>query len=193
MPYTDWIPVLDLIHDKKTSKILEFGIGEGTRALVKNFGDVFSLEILDNKDWFQKMYDELKSNDNFGGLYIDAPELFAAHKKFVESAYPTPRGQNFQDERPSKLLLDILERTKAEIDYSQYQVFFVDAGVYLRGEIVNFVKQFKPRYILVHDTNGFEDYGYDLAQCEDYLYLNFQTCEGCDGTGLFIRKEPCER
>ncbi len=186
MAYTDWIPVLQVIQGKKQLNILEFGIGAGTKALVDSFKEVFSLEILNNREWFDKTVEQLKDYTNFNHQYIDAQELFAAHEKFTKSALPTSRGNNFQDERPSHLLLDILEKTKETIDYPNYQVFFVDAGVYLRGEIVNFVFQFKPQYIMVHDTNGFDDYGYNLCENEDYIFFSFQTG---DGTGLFIRKE----
>ena len=186
MAYTDWIPVLEILQDKKETSILEFGIGAGTKALVDNFGEVFSLEILNDREWFDKTVDQLKGYKNYRAKYIHAPELFVAHDEFTKSEQPNHRGNNFQAERPAKLLLDILEESKGSIDYGKYDGFFVDAGVYLRGEIVNFVLQFKPKFVLVHDTNGFNDYGYDLVTSDDYVYFGFQTG---DGTGLFWRKE----
>jgi hypothetical protein len=186
MAYTDWIPVLEIIQDKKETSILEFGIGAGTKALVDNFGQVFSLEILNDREWFDKTVDQLKDYKNYRAKYIDAPELFAAHDEFTKSAKPNHRGNNFQAERPAKLLLEILEESKNSVGYSDFDGFFVDAGVYLRGEIVNFVLQYKPRFVLVHDTNGFDDYGYNLVTSGEYAYFGFNTG---DGTGLFLRKE----
>lgn len=188
MSYTDWIPVLEILQDKKQLSILEFGIGAGTKALVNNFEKVFSLEILNDREWFDKTVEQLKDYKNYRAEYIDAPELFAAHTEFTKSAKPTPRGNNFQSERPAKLLLEILENSKSLVNYGEYDGFFVDAGVYLRGEIVNFVLQFKPKFVLVHDTNGFDDYGYNLVDTDEYAYFGFQTG---DGTGLFWRKEKC--
>lgn len=185
MAYTDWIPVLGIIPDKKELKILEFGIGAGTKALVDQFKEVFSFEILNNREWFDKTVEQLKSYNNFCYLYKDAQELFAAHEKFTASALPTPYGNNFQDDRPVELLLEILNESKGSVDYSSFDVFFVDAGVYLRGEIVNFVMQFNPKYIMVHDTNGFEDYGYNLCTSDKYKYFAFNSG---DGTGLFVRQ-----
>lgn len=185
MAYTDWIPVLGIIPDKKELKILEFGIGAGTKALVDEFEEVFSLEILNDREWFDKTVEQLKDYQNFDYEYVDAPELFEAHEKFTKSALPTPYGNSFQDERPSELLLDILEQSKGFIAYEIYDVFFVDAGVYLRGEIVNFVMEYLPKYIMVHDTNGFEDYGYNLCVSDRYKYFSFNTG---DGTGLFVRQ-----
>lgn len=185
MAYTDWIPVLGLIPDKKRLKILEFGIGAGTKALVDEFGEVFSLEILNNREWFDKTVEQLKDYNNFQHQYIDAQELFDQHEKFTKSALPDSHGNNFQDKRPSGPLLDILHKTKEDVDYFKYDVFFVDAGVYLRGEIVNFLFRYKPKYIMVHDTNGFDDYGYNLCVTDEYKFFNFNTG---DGTGLFVRQ-----
>lgn len=185
MAYTDWIPVLGIIPDKKELKILEFGIGAGTKALVDEFKEVFSFEILNNREWFDKTVEQLKDYQNFNHKYVDAQELFVAHEKFTASSLPTPYGNNFQDERPAELLLEILNESKSSIDYSAFEMFFVDAGVYLRGEIVNFVMQFNPKYIMVHDTNGFEDYGYNLCTSDKYKYFAFNTG---DGTGLFVRQ-----
>ena len=186
MAYTDWIPVLEIIQDKKQTSILEFGIGAGTKALVDNFEEVFSLEILNDREWFDKTVDQLKEYKNYAAKYIHAPELFSAHEEFAKAAQQNYRGNNFQGERPAKLLLEILEESKSSIDYGKYDGFFVDAGVYLRGEIVNFVLQYKPRFVLVHDTNGFDDYGYNLVKSDEYAYFGFNTG---DGTGLFLRKE----
>jgi len=108
MAYTDWIPVLGIIPDKKELKILEFGIGAGTKALVDNFKEVFSFEILNNREWFDKTVEQLKEYKNFLYKYHDAPELFAAHDKFIKSALPDNHGNNFQDHRPAELLLEIL-------------------------------------------------------------------------------------
>jgi len=186
MAYTDWIPVLGIIPDKKELKILEFGIGAGTKALVEEFKSVFSFEILDNRKWFDKTVEQLKNYQNFQHEYIEAQELFEIHKEFAESMFTDTNGEtNFLKERPSKPLIEILERSKKNINYSDFDVIFVDAGVYLRGEIVNFVMQFNPKYIMVHDTNGFVGYGYNLCISDKYKYFAFNTG---DGTGLFVRQ-----
>lgn len=174
MSYTDWIPILDKIEDKKSLSILEFGIGVGTKALVDNFKRVFSLEINNQSDWFNKISNELQNSPNWSGQYIDSQEVIKKHLELAAT-----------NVRDSKALLALLEETKEFIDYSSFDVFFVDTGFYFRGEVVNFLVQFSPKIIMVHDTNGMGMYGYNLVPDDQYLLSTFDTG---DGTGLFKRK-----
>lgn len=186
MAYTDWTPILEMIQGKKDSSILEFGCGQGTKALVDNFKKVFSFEIQNDRFWFDKTVNDLQGRENYQYDYVDAPELFAEHDEFTKSERPNHLGRNFQAIRPARRLLEILEKSKERIPYKDFDGFFVDAGLYLRGEMVNFVLQFEPKFIMVHDTNGFADYGYNLVNTEDYFFFHFATE---DGTGMYLKKE----
>ena len=55
MPYTDWINTMNThIIDKENLSIIEFGLGEGTDYLLKNFKSVFSYELMDTDKWYKE-------------------------------------------------------------------------------------------------------------------------------------------
>lgn len=192
MAYTDWTNHLHNIPNKEELNILEFGLGMGTATLAKEFKSVYSLEITDNDEWFNKVKEITKEYPNWDGEFVLAESLIEKHEKFGAS--------DFTIERDVQELEDILEDSKSRVNYTDYEAFFVDAGVYFRGEIVNFCLQFEPRYVMIHDTNGMESYGYNLCS---YMYqgelrannpkYKFEIFAGWqqmeDGTGLFTRKE----
>ena len=192
MAYTDWSNHLRYIPRIKELNILEFGLGLGTPELTKRFKTVYSLEISDSDEWFNTAKDAVKDFPNWDGELILAKSVIEKHEKYAQS--------NFTDERDTQELEDLLEESKSRINYSDYEFFFVDAGVYFRGEIVNFCFQFNPQYIMIHDANGMHGYGYDLcvymqqgewrANDPRYSFKIFdRVAQIEEGTGLFTRND----
>lgn len=192
MAYTDWTNHLHNMSDKQELNILEFGLGVGTLSLVNEFKSVYSFEINNNDEWFNKTKETVERYSNWAGEFVLAESLIQKHKEFAQSG--------FTIERDTQELEDILEDSKSRVNYADYEVFFIDAGVYFRGEIVNFCFQFEPRHIMIHDANGIWNgaYGYNLCIHNDEgeprannpnYKLEMFTGRGEDGTGLFTRKE----
>lgn len=170
MPYTDWIEfVEETIVNKKTLNILEFGLGEGTNYLIKNFNKVFSYELMDDRSWFDKTVNILKENNNWGYKFIHFSEF-----GFLENSPILPE----------KLLEDIDNIITSET----FDVIFMDGGYHNRGDIVNYIiNKFYPKYVIIHDTNfAYKADGYDrIILPENYVTKTYSFGEG---TTIFIKQ-----
>lgn len=171
MAYTDWIDIVDTtILEKNKTSILEFGLGDGTEYLVKNFKNVYSYELIDDADpsleeWSKICIDKFKTSTNW---------------EYEVVKYDTI---GFADYNPN-LCIKLLERIDTLFKKYNFQAVLVDGGYHVRGDIANYIlNKFAPKYVAIHDTNyNYEVDGYGRIQ----LPANYTTVKYTQGEGTHI-------
>jgi hypothetical protein len=162
MAYTDWIPTMDSIKNKKNLSIIEFGLGDGTEFLINNFKNVHSFELADTKTWFDEANVKYANSKNWTCE-------FAHFDNYGFYDYMLNLPQALLDK-----LVDLFSQSK-------YDIVFMDGGYHNRGQIANFIlNQFSPKAMIIHDINyAFQQDMYDqIIVPEDYSFVDDTNGEG---------------
>jgi len=159
----------DFIPNKKELSILEFGLGDGTEYLLKNFKSVYSYELMNTSSWYDNTVKKLSIHENWDHKLVLWNEI------------------NFRDydtNLPPKLLSDIDNL----FEKNNYDVVFMDGGYHVRGDIVNvIINKFFPKYIVIHDINfAFKEDGYERIVIPEN-YITEKNTIG-EGSMIFIKK-----
>ncbi len=138
--YIDWTPfVQDLVaRNGKFNKILELGLGLGTKTLLESADMVYSVELLANPEhegWIEQMKVEYKGWDNWKPYLFKCEDAYDNKIKFQVSAHIT--------------------RIKPDL-------VFVDPGIHCRGDLVNLAMSKKVPMVMAHDTKCGDEEGKDL-------------------------------
>ena len=121
MPYTDWIELIEKeIPNKKDLSILEFGLGDGTEYLLKNFKNVYSYELMNTSNWYDITVKKYSDFTNW------------KHKLVLWNEIGF---KDYDTNLPKSLLDDIDSLLKDDL----YDVVFMDGGYHVRGDIVNVI------------------------------------------------------
>lgn len=170
MPYTDWIELMETsIPNKKELSIIEFGLGDGTEYLLKNFKDVYSYELMDTSNWYNTTVKKFSLYENW------------KHKLVLWNDI------GFKD-NDLNLPKDLLNEIDYLFENNNFDVVFMDGGYHVRGDIVNvIINKFYPKYVVIHDVNfAFIADGYDRIK----LPPNYRTEKNTvgEGTMIFIKE-----
>jgi len=166
MPYTDWIDLMESeIPNKKDLSMIEFGLGDGTDYLLKNFKNVFSYELMYTKTWYLEAVEKFSINENWEHKFVSWNEIGF---------------RDYEINLPEQLLQDIDDL----FEKNNYDVVFMDGGYHVRGDIVNYIiNKFYPKYIVIHDINyAFEEDGYHRISIPE----NYRTEKNTNGEGTMI-------
>lgn len=170
MPYTDWIELMDSsIENKKELSIIEFGLGDGTEYLLKNFKDVYSYELMDTGAWYDETVSKFELYKNWKHKLVLWGEI-----GFMD----------YNQNLPELLLSEIDDLFTS----NNFDVVFMDGGYHVRGDIVNYIiNKFFPKYIVIHDTNyAYEIDGYHRIILPDNYKIE-KSITG-EGTIIFIKE-----
>jgi hypothetical protein len=191
-PPQDWHHYFqEIFKVKKINNLLEFGLGVGTEFLLENCGEVTSVELSlgsYNLEWYQQTKQKLKEYKNWEVFYIDLPDdIKNADSRAQNLKFPLENTEYL------KTLKDIAENY---INRKKYDFIFVDAGIHLRGDLVNMCFG-KTDIIAAHDTSRVpyrvipNVYGYNIVDVpENYTELYYE-CTYM-GTTIWIRNEHSE-
>jgi hypothetical protein len=166
MPYTDWIDLMETeIPNKQDLSMIEFGLGDGTEYLLKNFKNVFSYELMNTKTWYLEAVQKFSINENWDHKLVLWEEIGF---------------RDYEVNLPEQLLKDI----DTLFEKNNYDTVFMDGGYHVRGDIVNYIiNKFYPKYIVIHDINyAFEEDGYHRISVPS----NYRTEKNTNGEGTMI-------
>lgn len=169
MPYTDWTNIFDTdIPNKKELSIIEFGLGEGTEYLLKNFKFVYSYELINTRQWYDYTINKFSEYKNWNHELILFDEV------------------GFQDYNPNLPQVVLNNITNLFTKY-KFDVAFIDGDYHVRGDIANFIlNNFQPKYVAIHDVNfAFLEDGYDRIN----LPSNYTSVTSTIGEGTTIFKK----
>lgn len=169
MPYTDWTNIFDTdIPNKKELSIIEFGLGEGTEYLLKNFKHIYSYELINTREWYDYTVNKFSEYKNWDHELVLFSEV------------------GFQDYNPN-LPIPVLNRITELFNKYKFDIAFVDGDYHVRGDIANFIlNNFQPKYVAIHDVNfAFLADGYDRIN----LPLNYTSVTSTIGEGTTIFKK----
>ncbi len=176
--YINWSKSLDLIDKIEEKTILELGCGLGTKKLLDKCKKVYSFEVAQTKEWYDKCIEDYKSYNNWHSQFylMSQVGLDIADKVLLDSS-----GEIRQTEA-LKPFYDLLQQFVSVNDKS-IDVALVDQGFHLRGETATYFLQRQIPYVIVHDiTDCIYIYGYDKIVCPS----NYTVKEIKD-TRLYIR------
>lgn len=142
----------------KGKKMVEFGLGKGTKYLLDNCEKVHSIEInLGDREWYDICVEEYKNSPKW------SVEIFLVD----EDKY---------DKKLAKEIQDIAQG---------YDVAFVDPGVHFRPEVVNALFG-HVNVIIAHDTFvGEEDYHWKrIKSPKGYKRIDFTHGQG---TSIWVK------
>lgn len=161
MGFIDWqLFMQEQLEGKKVEKLLELGLGEGTKFLLTLSPKVYSIELAclpEHHEWFDRIENELRGEEGW------KPYLYECEDKYEVRVKTYVSGQ--------------LGRIKPD-------VVFVDPGVHFRGDLVNLMMEKKVKYIFAHDTKqGFDDesgdiYGWNKIEGKGYKRTDHEDGEG---------------
>lgn len=144
MSYHDWqIPVSEVIEREKVKRVIEFGLGAGTKLFIDKCEYVVSVEFGKSDEWVKKCMDDFKDSRNWiVKMHVCEDKFSPQIKKYIQEIV---KGSD------------------------PFELAFVDPGVHFRPEIVNTLFGIVP-HILAHDTNvGEEDYHWSrIKKPENY-------------------------
>jgi hypothetical protein len=158
----DWKEAFRIIKGKRDlNKIVEFGLGEGSKLLKKKCNYLHSIEIVVNQEqfgWADYVASELKDyGENYRQSVIEYTDTWD----------------------------DTLQAKIDEVFEEEYDLAFVDSGCHCRGELVNYCLRKNIPIVMAHDTNhGFDKYGWDLIDNRD-LYKKVSFPDG-EGTSVYV-------
>lgn len=168
MSYTDWIPTMDSITNKKNLSVFEFGLGYGTEYLLDNFKQVYSFELAQNNDWYGMVKQMFGNRENWKIEFLDFNEVDFIYT--LMSELPNP----------------LIEKINS-IFQDKYDVVFIDGGYLTRGLIANLVlNNFRPNFMVVHDILAMEVYGYEKIICPEGY--DFTDDNNGEGTRIYFKK-----
>jgi hypothetical protein len=176
MSYTDWTGAVEAtIPERKQLKILEFGLGAGTKYLVDNFKYVYSYELIDERDHSLKEWAEISKNDY---KYYTNWDVEVVNWSDI----------NFKDYNPN-LVSGLTDRIDMLFAEHNFEAVLVDGGYHVRGDIANYIlNKFTPKYVLIHDTNfNYVVDGYERIQKPE-LFEIYNHTDG-EGTHVYINKQ----
>ena len=188
-PPQDWNYYFrEIFSHEKINNFLEFGLGVGTEFLLENCEKVTSVELSlgsYNLEWYEKTKEKLKDYDNWESHYVNVPEEISnADQRAQKLRFP------LEDTKYLKVLKKI---TDPFISNSAYDFIFVDAGIHLRGDLVN-ISFDKADIIAAHDTSRDHNrvlkniYGYNIVNAPDnYTEIHYE-CTYM-GTTLWIKND----
>lgn len=189
-PWTDHIVhFAKLFQIQKIHSFLEFGVGEGTKYYLEHCDEVTSIELLDSSKINNVVYYEqclalFKSYSNWHPiLYLCEPHLERA-SIIAEKWHVDPTTLNREYMKEIHYICDVLFENKS------YDVAFVDAGIAVRGSIVNALFD-RVDIIAAHDTNALpKTYGWAWVK-KPSNYERIVFTEG-SGTCFWIKKSRVE-
>lgn len=173
--YLDWVGSLELISDKTSKTILEFGCGFGTQYLCNEFAKVYSFEVYGTREWYDKTVELLSQWDNWEGRFYTPIELEL--KEAIETIYINPNVRNESAFHTNGGLYDKLSEF---VDLSKIDVAFVDHSMNMRGETVNYLMEIGIPIIFAHDTkHGHSTYGWNkIEKNPNYEVSNYNCYQG---------------
>ena len=153
--FIDWqYPFHRLFVEFMPKRILEIGVGVGTKFLVEHGKLVISLELLkdeDKRQWYDLTCEELKYKPNWSGFLLECEDKM------------TPEVEEW--------LLKYMSQG--------WDLIFVDPGVHFRPEIINLCFG-NCKVVAAHDTSwGEDDYHWDRVEApEDYHKVALSSGQG---------------
>lgn len=176
--YINWSQSLDLIKNIHKKTIVELGCGVGTKILLDRFKKVYSFEVAQTREWYDKCIQDYHQYNNWGSEFylMSNIKLDIADKMLLDS---NGVNRNVESLKP---FYDLLEQF-IPINDKNIDVALIDQGFHLRGETVTYFLQRQIPYVIVHDiTDCIYIYGYDKIICPS----NYTVKEVKD-TRLYIR------
>ena len=199
-----------IIQTYDIKSIVEFGLGMGTRTFFEFCNRVTSIEFYSPND---DLADSLKISSEEWMNICKANEEFVKFKNWelipievgprtIEAEWDVtgkgPRQVSRGDNPSSDEYIQELEDGLSDIQFEKFDLAFVDAGIHLRGDLVNLMID-KVNIITDHDTNQPEIYGYKrIVPPEHYVKfsagLPWGTLQGVDiyVNTLFTDKVPLD-
>ncbi len=149
--YTDHVQhFAKLFNQVKVDGFIEFGLGKGTKYFLDHCDRVTSVEILaegQSDGWFNHCTALYAHVDHWNPILFRGSSrmAFANNLAFGQHKDPT-----LYD---SAYILEFKDLCEDVFKAQKYEVAFVDAGVHMRGELVNELFD-RAEIIAAHDTNG---------------------------------------
>ena len=186
--------LLDLVPN---NRMVEFGLGEGTQYFLNRFNKVVSVEFfspdqniaskyrISNDYWMDHFKKEFSSYSNWEVVGIPLGEEILKAEEDITGVGELPRGSDPRNDYKTELhaLLDEFFSKQEPFDFA-----FVDAGIHLRGDIVNYLFG-KVLVISAHDFKDAEKvYGYHRIVVPD-SYRQEDGERSAEGTMFWISKE----
>ncbi len=187
----------DIIKNYNVNSVIEFGVGEGTNVFLENCkGKVTSVELLttdypkaellkiSTDEWIDYSIKQFKKYNNWNAVkyevqsgILDAEYDVTGHGNNGVKRGDSPSNQEYIQE---------LENLISTLNVLEYDMAFVDAGIHLRGDIVNLLFN-KVNIITAHDFNTRNIYGYSRISIPQ-TYEGFSGNYSNEGLGVFIKK-----
>jgi len=181
----------EIFKTEKINNFLEFGLGVGTEFLLENCKEVTSVELSlgsYNLDWYEKTKEKLNEYKNWEVFYVDLPDNI----KDADS-----RAQNLKFPLKDTEYLNTLKQiAEPYINMKKYDFIFVDAGIHLRGDLVN-MSFGKADIIAAHDTSRVpyrvipDVYGYNIVNVPKNYTEIYYECTYM-GTTIWINNKHNE-
>jgi len=185
----------NLVKEHNIKSVIEFGCGAGTEMFLRICESVTSVELhTSDKELAQKLpISDDKWMNYYKGYYKDytnwTPVLIGVTPSIIEAEWDVTgkgtRGVKRGDDPSSFDFLKDLSKLLDPLDCANYDMAFVDAGIHLRGDIVNYLFN-KVDVITIHDTNGAINqaiYGVNRIKKPDSYNLRRGVTSHC---GLYI-------
>lgn len=184
MSYTDWQKNFDKIENKKDKVILELGCGRGTKYLVDNFKKVYSYEVTETDEWYQKTKKDLQEYENWESIFYYDTYLRDSNKSIVST-----RGK-LRDIKPLKRYFTQLH---GFVNFRELDIAFVDQGNHFRGELACYLMSWGIPMVIIHDSKQWPHntdlvYGYDKINPKLYNYF-YKSFPRGQGTVIFYNKD----
>jgi len=189
-----------LIRIFQIRKMIEFGLGEGTKEFLDNeyIEKLTSVEIYtEEKDlamqfkisdrlWADKCREDFKGYRGWDLKMIECKLPLLQAERDVVGFGNVARGSDPTSDDYKRELKEIVD----SLDVEQYDYAFVDAGIHLRGDIVNELFSRVP-IIGAHDTKTLEIYGYNRIYIPDE-YIDLQVHSSFEGVTFWFKKSLLE-
>ena len=181
-----WIPYFErLLALQPVNRVLEIGVGTGTRFLLDRCKSVVSMELIYPPNpwpWDKNCVNEYKKRPNWT---YDEHQCGEEVIKASESA-----GRGKYPESNSKYVGELEAIAAKTLAYGPLDMIFVDPCVYLRGEMVNAMFG-KADIIAAHDTDDKDIHGFEkVVVPEDYEKIDLEL--GGNGVLFWIKKTKAE-
>jgi len=188
----------DIIKQYNINSVIEFGVGEGTNVFLENCtGKVTSVELytadynlaeflkISTDEWVDYSINQFKNYNNWSAVkyQVQSYVIDAEYDVTGKGNRGVVRGGSPSNTNYITELSNLIET----LNVSEYDMAFVDAGIHLRGDIVNLLFD-KVNIITAHDFNTQDIYGYSRILTPN-TYNNFSGNYSNEGLGVFIKKE----
>jgi len=179
------------------NSVIEFGVGEGTNVFLENCkGNITSVELftsdyakaellkISTNEWIDYSINQFEKYKNWNAV------KYEVQSSILEAEYDvTGKGNNgvIRGNSPSNQnYISELSKLIDTLNVSKYDMAFVDAGIHLRGDIVNLLFD-KVNIITAHDFNTLDIYGYSRISIPE-TYDGYSGNYSNEGLGIFIKK-----